>query len=72
MACATPVVASPLAVSALKANTTQDCLAADSPAAFAEAILRLLDEMGSLAEGDLTVKFVEDEDWATAWKSSAG
>ncbi len=42
MACGTPVVASPLAVSALKANTTHDCLVADSPAAFAEAILRLL------------------------------
>ena len=42
MACGTPVVASPLAISALRAHPEQDCLVAASPPAFADAILRLL------------------------------
>ena len=42
MACGTPVVASPLAVSALRAQAGQDCLVANSPQTFAEAILTLL------------------------------
>ncbi len=42
MACGTPVVASPLAVSALQVQPGQDCLVANSPQTFAEAILNLL------------------------------
>jgi len=42
MACATPVVASARAVSALQAQPGQDCLVANSPQTFAEAILALL------------------------------
>ena len=43
MACGTPVVASPLAISALShVQPGTDCLVADSPQAFAEEILGLL------------------------------
>ena len=44
MACGTPVVASPQAAQALQAVDGQDLLVADGPAAFAAAILRLLDD----------------------------
>ena len=44
MACSTPVVASPLAVSALQVQPGQDCLVANSPQTFAEAILTLLND----------------------------
>jgi glycosyltransferase involved in cell wall biosynthesis len=46
LACGTPVAASPLAVSALKTQTGIDCLVADSPQAFADAILKLLSDDG--------------------------
>jgi glycosyltransferase involved in cell wall biosynthesis len=46
MACATPVVASPLAVSALQTRDGADCIVADTPQAFAESILHLLDDDG--------------------------
>jgi len=42
MACGTPVVASPLAISALQVQPGQDCLVANSLQTFAEAILDLL------------------------------
>jgi len=44
MACGTPVVASPLAVSALRVQPGQDCLVASSPQTFAEAILTVLND----------------------------
>ncbi|HNT22720.1 MAG TPA: glycosyltransferase [Anaerolineales bacterium] len=44
MACGTPVVASPQAAQALQAVDGQDLLVAADPAAFAAAILRLLDD----------------------------
>jgi sugar transferase (PEP-CTERM/EpsH1 system associated) len=43
MACATPVVATPLAISALSAVEGQDILAAEAPQDFAEKVLRLLE-----------------------------
>ncbi len=42
MACATPVVSTPQAVSALEAMPGRDVLVAQEPAKFAEAVLRLL------------------------------
>lgn len=44
MACGTPVVSSPQAAQALQAVDGQDLLVAADPAAFAAAILRLLDD----------------------------
>lgn len=44
MACATPVVASPQAVSALTAEPGVDLLVAGEPAEFARAVLRLLED----------------------------
>jgi polysaccharide biosynthesis protein PslH len=41
MACATPVVATPRAVAALDTHPGVDCLVADAPQAFADALLRL-------------------------------
>jgi glycosyltransferase involved in cell wall biosynthesis len=43
MACATPVIASSLAVSALETAPGKDLLVADSPGEWVEAILELLD-----------------------------
>lgn len=43
MACATPVVASSQAVSALQAASGRDLLVADEPPAFADQVLRLLE-----------------------------
>jgi polysaccharide biosynthesis protein PslH len=42
MACATPVVCTPQAISALKAENGRDVLAGDTPKELADAILRLL------------------------------
>ncbi len=44
MACATPVVSSPQAVSALHVRPGQDVLVAQDPEAFARAVLSLIDE----------------------------
>jgi sugar transferase (PEP-CTERM/EpsH1 system associated) len=44
MGCQTPVVASPQAVSALQAVPGQDLMVADAPEAFAQAVLRLLED----------------------------
>lgn len=44
MACATPVVASSRALAALTVQPGKDCLVADTPAAFADALLRLLND----------------------------
>jgi sugar transferase (PEP-CTERM/EpsH1 system associated) len=44
MACATPVVATPAAVSALEVRPGQDVLVAQDPQAFAETVTRLLDD----------------------------
>lgn len=46
MACGIPVVGSSQAFSALKVERGADCLAADTPAAFAEALLNLLNNEG--------------------------
>lgn len=46
MACATPVVATPQAASALEARAGEDLLVADSPQAFAGEMLRLLEDEG--------------------------
>jgi glycosyltransferase involved in cell wall biosynthesis len=43
MACGTPVVASPQAVSALQATDGKHLLVAEGSTAFAQAVLRLLD-----------------------------
>ncbi|MCC6191304.1 MAG: glycosyltransferase, partial [Anaerolineales bacterium] len=42
MACGTPVIASPRAVSALNAQVGEEVLVAEAPAEFAQALLRLL------------------------------
>jgi sugar transferase (PEP-CTERM/EpsH1 system associated) len=44
MACGTPVVSTPQAISALEAQPGQDLLVADQPAEFAATILALLDD----------------------------
>jgi glycosyltransferase involved in cell wall biosynthesis len=44
MACATPVVASPRAVAALDARPGRDVVVADTPEAFADAVIALLDD----------------------------
>jgi glycosyltransferase involved in cell wall biosynthesis len=46
MACGVPVVASPQASSALQARPERDLLVADTPAGFAAAIVRLLENPG--------------------------
>ena len=66
MACGTPVVASPLAVSALEhVRTGADCLVAESPDAFAEAILRLIEDRRLCEEmGAAGRRYVEQHhDW---------
>jgi sugar transferase (PEP-CTERM/EpsH1 system associated) len=66
MACGTPVVASPQAVSALEAVDGQDVVVADGPAETAEAIGRLIeDEALRLAIGSAGRRYVETHhDWA--------
>jgi len=66
MACGTPVVASSLAVKALQTHADQDCLVADSPPAFAEAILRLLGDQAWREQlGAAGRRYVEMyHDWA--------
>ena len=44
MACATPVVTTPQAVSALDVSSGEDVLVAQEPADFADAVLSLLDD----------------------------
>jgi sugar transferase (PEP-CTERM/EpsH1 system associated) len=67
MACGIPVVASPLAVSALKVQPGKDCLVANSPQTFAEAILRLLsDEPLRVHVGTTGRRYVEaHHNWET-------
>jgi glycosyltransferase involved in cell wall biosynthesis len=65
MACATPVVATPQAVSALDVEPDEQVLVADGAAAFANAILRLLHDR-ALAErlGKAGRRYVEaHHDW---------
>jgi glycosyltransferase involved in cell wall biosynthesis len=60
MACATPVVASPQAVSALSARAGQEVLIAREPAAFAEAVAGLLQSRQWQRQvGDAGRRFVE-------------
>jgi glycosyltransferase involved in cell wall biosynthesis len=66
MACATPVVATPQAVSALNLQAGEDALVAQKPADFAQAILRLLNDR-QLREkvGQRGRRYVEaNHDWA--------
>lgn len=65
MACGTPVVCTPLAVSALQATAGQHLMVADQPAAFARAILDLLDNQALREKiGQAGRAFVETEhDW---------
>lgn len=65
MACATPVVATSLAVAALGAQHGRDCLVADTPQAFAEAVLTLLRDAGLRARiGAAGRNYVEaHHDW---------
>lgn len=67
MACATPVVASARAVSALQAQPGQDCLVANSPQSFAEAILALLHDPALREQvGAAGRRYVErHHDWNT-------
>jgi glycosyltransferase involved in cell wall biosynthesis len=66
MACGTPVVASPQAVSALEAVDGQDVVVADGPDETAEAIGRLIEDEGMrLAIGSAGRRYVEmHHDWA--------
>jgi len=66
MACATPVVASPQAVSALEAVDGRDVVVADGPDETAEAVGRLFDdEPRRLAIGSAGRRYVESHhDWA--------
>ncbi|MEN4012612.1 MAG: glycosyltransferase [Chloroflexota bacterium] len=70
MACATPVVASPLAVSALKITCGKDILVADSPQQFTDCILRLIQNKQLQQEiGDNGRKYVENEH---SWEKITG
>lgn len=66
MACATPVVASPQAISALEAIDGRDVVVADGPTAMAESVVRLVeDEARRLALGSAGRQYVESHhDWA--------
>jgi glycosyltransferase involved in cell wall biosynthesis len=66
MACATPVVATPQAVSALEAVDGRDVVVADGPDETAEAVGRLFDdEPRRLAIGSAGRRYVESHhDWA--------
>jgi polysaccharide biosynthesis protein PslH len=66
MACATPVVSSPQAVSALTAVPGQDVLVGDNPAQIADLILKLVDDpVFSQQIGDNGYQFVtQQHDWA--------
>jgi glycosyltransferase involved in cell wall biosynthesis len=67
MACGTPVVASPQAVSALQTTDGEDVLLAEEPEAFAQAVLRLLED-GDLQQrlGRAGRRYVEHHhDWRT-------
>ena len=60
MACATPVVATPLAVSALTAKVGRDLLTAQEPEDFANAVLSLLDDPAKCQSlGDNGRRYVE-------------
>ena len=60
MACGTPVVASPQAINALKVERGTDCLVADTPEAFADALIKLLNDEGLRARmGAAGRRFVE-------------
>jgi polysaccharide biosynthesis protein PslH len=60
MACATPVVASPQAVSALAVQTGRDILVGREPAEFAKAVLGLLESIEQRARiGEAGRRFVE-------------
>ncbi len=60
MACGTPVVASPQAINALKVAGGTDCLVADTPQAFASALLKLLNDEALRANmGAAGRRFVE-------------
>ncbi len=65
MACATPVVASSQAVSALQACPGEDVLVADEPEAFAAQVLRLLENPAEAAAlGGAGRRYVEEHhDW---------
>jgi glycosyltransferase involved in cell wall biosynthesis len=65
MACATPVVATPRAVAALTVTPGVDCLVADTPLAFAAALLRLLGDGALRARmGEDGRRYVElNHDW---------
>ncbi len=66
MACATPVVASPLAMSALEAVDGRDLVVADTPEAWANAVVHLVsDEAKSRAVGSAGRAYVESHhSWA--------
>ena len=60
MACGTPVVASSQAINALKVDRGTDCLVADSPEAFADSLLKLLNDEALRARmGAAGRRFVE-------------
>jgi glycosyltransferase involved in cell wall biosynthesis len=60
LACGTPVVASPQAVSALEVRAGRDVVVAEGAEAFARAVLALLDDAGRrLALGEAGRAFVE-------------
>jgi glycosyltransferase involved in cell wall biosynthesis len=60
MACGTPVVASPQAINALKVERGVDCLVADTPQAFAESLITLLNDEALRAKmGAAGRRFVE-------------
>ncbi len=65
MACATPVVCTPQAVTALQVQVGQDLLTADTPESFASAVINLLkDEKRRAALGQSGRAYVENfHDW---------
>jgi len=70
MACARPIVSTTLGVEGIPVRDGQELLLADSPQAFADAVVRLLDDAQSGATvnrqlGEQARRFVENQyDWA--------
>jgi glycosyltransferase involved in cell wall biosynthesis len=70
MACATPVVTTPQAVSALEVCSGEDVLVAEEPGEFADAVLSLLDDQQARQRlGEAGRLYVEEHH---KWDSIAG
>lgn len=68
MACATPVIASQKAISALRVKNGKEFLLADEPQEFANKVIQLLDEKEPRIKlGKAGRRYVErNHDWTTA------